>query len=287
MMNKRARETAVRPERRHGVPKSKDTQTQRIARNAPFDSAPSALRSGPTVLLGLVIASVILFSACKRTDPQAEAAAAAAKTAATEDAARQSAAAFDDAVSKQNWALAKAQADVLLAQYPDTEAARRVRAQFDEVKAKADAMREQTRMASLWSYNSETVEGGQQLSASIYAKEDIDTDGSGAKPVRLIFRDHPSWGKSAYLVLQAGDFDCYSGCRVPVTLDDKPAKNLPASRPKTDEAIAMFIDDERALWRMTKDAKVMRIEFPTKAVGRKTAVFEVGGLDRSKLASWD
>ena len=239
------------------------------------------------MILALAVCGAILLPACKRSDPQAEAAAAAAKTAAAEDAARQSAAAFDDAVSKQNWPLAKAQGDVLLAQYPDTEAARRVRAQFDEVKAKADAMREQTRMASLWSYNSETVEGGQQLSASIYAKEDIDTDGSGAKPVRLIFRDHPSWGKSAYLVLQAGDFDCYGGCRVPVTLDDKPAKTLPASRPKTDEAIAMFIDDERALWRMTKGAKVMRIEFPTKAVGKKTAVFEVGGLDRDKLPGWD
>ena len=122
------------------------------------------------MILALAVCGAILLPACKRSDPQAEAAAAAAKTAAAEDAARQSAAAFDDAVSQQNWPLAKAQADVLLAQYPDTEAARRVRAQFDEVKAKADAMREQTRMASLWSYNSETVEGGQQLSASIYAK---------------------------------------------------------------------------------------------------------------------
>lgn len=233
------------------------------------------------------IATITLTSACKRSDPQAEANAAAAQAAATEDAAQQSAKAFDDAVSKENWSLAKAQADVLLAQYPGTEAAKRVQAQFDDVKAKAEAMREQTRMASLWSYNSETVKGGQQLSASIYAKEDIDTDGTGPRQVRLIFRDHPSWGKSAYLVLQAGDFDCYGGCRVPVTLDDKAPKTLPASRPKTDEAIAMFIDDERGLWRMTKGAKVMRIEFPTKAMGKKTAVFEVGGLDRTKLSGWD
>lgn len=246
------------------------------------------MKSRPSLILtACAIACALALPACKRADPQAEAAAAAAKTAAAEDAAKQSAAAFDDAVSKQNWSLAKAQADVLMAQYPDSEAAKRVKVQYDEVKAKADTAREQMRMASLWSYNSETVSGGQQLSASIYAKEDIDTDGTGPRQVRLIFRDHPSWGKSAYLVLQAGDFDCYRGCRVPVTLDDKPARNLPASRPKTDEAIAMFIDDERALWRMTKDAKVMRIEFPTKAVGKKTAVFEVGGLDRAKLPGWD
>jgi hypothetical protein len=31
----------------------------------------------------------------------------------------------------------------------------------------------------------------------------------------------------------------------------------------------------------------MRIEFPAKAVGRKIALFEVGGLDRGKLPGWD
>lgn len=243
--------------------------------------------AGRAVLLALAISGPAVLAGCKRSDPQAEAAAAAAQAAAAEEAAKQSAAGFDDAVAKENWPLAKAQADVLLAQYPGTETARRVQAQFDEVKAKADAAREQARMAALWAYQSVPANGGEQLSAAIYARDDIDTDGSGPKPVRLIFRDHPEWGRSAYLTLQAGDFDCYGGCRVQITVDDKPAKSMAASRPDTDEAIAMFIEDERALWRMTKDAKTMRIEFPTKAVGKKTAVFEVGGLDRSRLPGWD
>jgi len=231
--------------------------------------------------------SAFLLPACTRNDPQAEAAAAQAQAAAAEQAAQQSVAAFEDAVAKQNWSLAKAQADVLLARSPDTEAAKSVRAKYDDVKAKADAAREQMRTAALWSYNIETVAGGQQLSASIYAKDTIDTDGTGAKQVRLIFRDHPEWGDSAYLTLQAGDFDCYGGCRVQVTIDDQPAKAMAASRPKTDEAIAMFIEDERALWRMIQDAKRMKIEFPTKSVGKKTALFEVGGLDRGKLLGWN
>ncbi len=238
-----------------------------------------------------VLLSCALFAfgatACKRSDPQAEAAAAAAQAAAAEEAAKQSAAAFDDAVAKENWPLAKAQADVLLAQYPNTEAAKRVEAQFDEVKAKADAAREQARMAALWAYQSVPAAGGEQLSAAIYARDDVDTDGSGPNRVRLIFRDHPEWGRSAYLTLQAGDFDCYGGCKVQVTVDDKPAKAMAASRPKTDEAIAMFIEDERALWRMTGGARTMKIEFPTKAVGKKIAVFEVGGLERDKLPGWD
>jgi hypothetical protein len=62
---------------------------------------------------------------------------------------------------------------------------------------------------------------------------------------------------------------------------------MAASRPKTDEAIAMFIEDERALWRLAKDAKVLAVEFPVKAGGTRTAVFEVGGLDPSKLPKWN
>ena len=233
----------------------------------------------------LSLALLAALSGCDRKQRMAEQAA--AQAAIAEDAAKQAEAAFDAAVAQQNWQLAKAQADVLLAQYPQSQAAARVRTQFDAVAGKAEAAREQSRTAALWSYNREPVKGGTQLSASIYARDEIDVDGSGTKPVRLIFRDHPSWGKSAYLVLQTGDFDCYGGCRVKVAVDDAAPKAMAASRPKTDEAIAMFIEDERGLWRMTKGAKVMKIEFPTKAVGRKTAVFEVGGLDRTQLPGWD
>ena len=235
-------------------------------------------------LLIALFATMLVPAACKRTDPQAGVA---ARQAASEQAAGDAAIAFDAAVAQQNWALAKAQGEVLLAQYPGTAAAQRVRPQLDAVKAKSEGAREQSRTAALWSYNAEPVKGGTQLSASIYAKDYVDVDGSGAKPVRLIFRDHPSWGKSSYLVLQAGDFNCYAGCKVKVTVDDAAPKAMAAARPKTDEAIAMFIEDERALWRLTGDAKVVRIEFPVKPTGTRTAEFEVGGLDRAKLPAWN
>lgn len=232
-----------------------------------------------------VVIAMGVSSGCHRQQHQAEQAA--AQAAAGEEAAKQGATAFDDAVSKQNWTLAKAQADVLIRQYPGTQAAQRVQSQFDAVKAKADAVRESSRTAALWSYNREPVKGGTQLSAAIDAKDDVDVDGSGAKPVRLIFRDHPSWGRSAYLVLQAGDFNCYGGCKVKVKLDDAPPRSMAGLRPKTDEAIAMFIENERALWRMTKGAKLMTIEFPVKDGGTRTAVFEVAGLDRTQLPNWN
>ena len=242
--------------------------------------------------LALATALLVAVALAGGNRQQQRAEQAAAQAAATEDAAKRGESAFDDAVAKANWPLAKAQADVLMQNYPQSQAAARVRAQYDDVKARAEAEREQARTAALWTYNRVAVAGkgkagGTQLSASIYAKDDVDVDGSGAKPVQLIFRDHPAWGRSAYLVLQAGDFNCYGGCKLKVRVDDAPAKTMAGSRPKTDEAIAMFIEDERRLWRMTKDAKQLSIEFPVKSGGTRTAVFEVGGLDRSQMPGWD
>ena len=238
--------------------------------------------------LPLAAAAVLVLGLAACQDREAQAAAQAqAQAAANAQAAAQNERDFEAAVAAENWALAKAQADVLLARYPDTEAATRVRGKFDEVKARGEEVREQARTAALWAYNSEAVEGGQQLSAAIYARDSIDTDGSGAKRVRLIFRDHPSWGRSSYLVLQAGDFDCYGSCRVKVSVDDAAPRRMAANRPRTDEAIAMFIDDERALWRAIDGAKTLTIEFPVKAGGTRTAVFEVAGLDRGRLPAWN
>lgn len=234
----------------------------------------------------LLAAATVSVSGCGDR-AAGEAARAAAQAAANEKAAREYADGFDAAAAAENWTLAKAQGDVLFARFPDTKEAARIRPRYEEAKAKAADAREASRVAALWSYQTENVKGGQQLSAAIYSKDPVDTDGSGANPVRLIFRDHPSWGKSSYLVLQAGDFKCYGGCKVKVKIDDAAPKSMAALRPDTDEATAMFINDERALWRMTKGAKTLSVEFPVKAGGTRTAVFEVAGLDRTKLPGWD
>ena len=237
-------------------------------------------------LLVPVLLGVFALSAC--TDREAAAAAqAAARAAAAEQQAQEAEQGFDKAVAEENWALAKAQGDVLFMRWPDTEAAARVRARFDEVADRANAERESARTAALWSYQGIAVKGGEQRSAAIDAREAVDTDGSGARRVQLIFRDHPEWGRSSYLVLQAGDFDCYRGCRVSVAIDGDAPRRMAASRPDTDEAIAMFIEDERALWKLLDGAKTLSIEFPVKAGGTRTADFEVGGLDRARMPGWD
>ena len=234
----------------------------------------------------LAIAAALLLVACKGEDPQAAAQAAAAQAAAEEQKAEAMAKQFEDAVAAQNWHLAKGYGEVLQIDHPTSAAAARIQPLLGEVKAKAEAEAQKRRLAALWSYGDEEAKGGRQLSAAIYSQEPLDTDGSGAHPVRLVFRDHPSWGRSAYLVLEAGDFDCYKGCRLKVVADGK-TLTLPGSRPKTDEAIAMFIEDYRGLWKQMRKAQVLEIEFPVKAGGTRTAVFEVGGLDGSQMPGWD
>ena len=238
------------------------------------------------VRLALMRAAAGARAACG--DPEAEAQARAeAQAAVAEREASEAEAGLNPAVADENWALAKAHADVLLARWPDTETAGRVRDQFDDVKAQADAIREADRTARLWTYNVQEVKGGQQRSAQIHSKEAAEIGGVRGQ-VQLIFRDHPDWGRSSYLVLPGGDFAraCYRACRVTVTIDDGEPQRMAANRPDTDEAIAMFIDDNRALWRAVDGAKQLMIEFPLETDGSHTAEFEVAGLDRARLP-WD
>lgn len=167
--------------------------------------------------------------------------------------------------------------------------AQRAAAEAEEARARAEAAakREAGRLADLWTYQ-ETAPGKMhQVTASIRSVDDVETDGSGARPVRLIFRDHDSWGRSSYLVIEKGDFDCYGKCTVQVTVDDAPPKPMAGRRPPTDEAIAMFVNDWQTLWSLTRGAKRIQIEFPVKAGGTRTAGFDVAGLDGSRMPGWD
>src|SRR5690606_32446930 len=202
--------------------------------------SPAAPRRVALLAASLSVAMVVL-AACQDPAAQAEARAA-AQAQANEAAAEQAAADFEAAYAAEHWVLAGAQGDVLLARWPDTAAAERIRPLHEEARAKGNAAREDARLEALWAYNTEPVKGGNQLSAAIFSREGVDSDGSGKKPVRLIFRDHPDWGRSSYLVMQAGDFDCYGACRVSVAVDDAAPVRMAANRPDTDEAIAMFID---------------------------------------------
>lgn len=166
-------------------------------------------------------------------------------------------------------------------------AARRAAAAADaRAREETTARLEAQRLAGLWRYQDATVGGGAQVTASIFATDGVDADGRGARPVQLVFRDHEKWGRSGYLVLQAGDFACRPRCTVGVIADARPPERMAAWRPDTDEAIAMFIRDAAALWRLTAAASRLSIEFPVTAGGTRTASFEVVALDETKMPGW-
>ncbi|MEK0267925.1 hypothetical protein ACYX79_02120 [Stenotrophomonas rhizophila] len=236
----------------------------------------------------LVAACAFALAACSNPEAerQAQEAAAAAAKAQQEEKAEGVAKQYDMAVASQDWERARIHGGSLLDQYKDTDVAARIEPGYAEVKAKAEAARETRRLQALWQYNKIPIgTKGIQASAQIYSKERVDVDGSGAKPVQLVFRDHPEWKRHAYLVLQAGDFRCPK-CQVKVTVDDGKPVSMAAWRPDTDEAIAMFITDQKALWNLARKAKVISIEFPVKAGGTRTAVFETGGVDASQMPQW-
>ncbi|BCT92011.1 hypothetical protein LYSHEL_10350 [Lysobacter helvus] len=236
--------------------------------------------------LPLFIAIALLAACGPKEDPQAAAQAAAAQQAQAEQAAEAQAKQFDEAFAKEDWKAARGYGDILELDHPQSAAAKRIHDKLLEAKTRIAAQDEQRRMAALWAYQTQPAKGGNQVSAALYSKDEVDTDGKGKHPVRLIFRDHPEWGRSAYLVLEAGDFNCYAGCKVKVRVDDEAPKTFTGDRPKTDEAIAMFIKNEGALWRLAKTAKNLTIEFPVKAGGTRTAVFVTGGVDATKMPKW-
>jgi hypothetical protein len=227
----------------------------------------------------------LVLAGCGDREAEQKAAAAAQAAKREQDAAKL-AAEYEKARTAQNWNMARIHGTALLDQYPGTPAADGIKASFEEIRQRAQAEQEQRRLAALWNYAQAQAGKGVQRSAMINSKDGVDVDGSGKKPVQLIFRDHPEWKRSAYLVLQSGDFRCTGGCTLKVKIDGV-AKTYPGYRPDTDEAIAMFIRNENALWKALRKAKTFEIEFPVKAGGTRTAVYEVGGLDGEQMPGWD
>ena len=139
-------------------------------------------------------------------------------------------------------------------------------------------------MSQLWTYNTELLEGGNENvvhTAAIYASKDPNDINNNDSPVRLVLRRHPKWGRSLYLVLDHGQFDCAPGCKVPVQFDDEPAKMMSSSKSEQNKQ-AMFIDDEETI----RDAldKIRVVTVKTSVDGRPRALsFEVGGFDRAQL----
>ncbi len=232
----------------------------------------------------LVPLAILLLSACGPSAKQLAEQKAANEQMQAEAAANAQARNYVQARDAGQYDLAQAYARQLLHDAPDSVAAKEVRATLDDTNVKADELRDKRRLRALWSYNTELLDGGGDnnvvYSASIYATKDPNFNGDQV-PVRLVMRRHPQWGRSAYLVLDHGEFDCPPGCKVSVQFDDKPPMMMASSKSDQNRQ-AMFIDDEKTL----RDAldQVRVITFQTHVDGRpRTLSFEVGGFDRAQL----
>jgi hypothetical protein len=186
---------------------------------------------------------------------------------------------YDQARAAGQYELAQAYGNQLLHDAPGTVAAREVQATIADTGIKVDEARDKRRLEKLWSYNVEMMEGGGDgvvRSAAIYATHDADN-----APVRLVLRAHPKWGRSVYLVLDSGEFDCPPGCEVAVKFDDAPPRQFKATK-STENKQAMFIDDEKAIRENLDKIRVITVAASVGGKPRNLS-FEVGGFDRVQL----
>ena len=167
----------------------------------------------------------------------------------------------------------------ILATYPKTAAAAQVQKTIDDVNAKSKQKLETQRLSRLWAYNTVPEAGGTQYSAAIASKEAL----PGNARIRLVLRQHPTWGQSVYLLLDNATFDCSKGCAtLPVAFDGAPAQRMKATIPPTGEP-ALFIDDDKAFIAKLEKSKQVAIDVTVKNIGPKTETFEIAGYDPSKM----
>jgi hypothetical protein len=174
----------------------------------------------------------------------------------------------------------------VVAKFPDSAAAAKINETLAEVTAKAKEDAETHRLARLWGYTVTPVKGGTQYAGSIENTPPLSPPGltgKDAKHVHLILRQHPEWGQTVYLILDNEKFNCKSGCAtLPVSFDGEPAKPWKATIPPTGEP-ALFIDDDRAFIARVLKTRKVAIDVVLAGEGKKTLVFETGGLDISHL----
>lgn len=189
---------------------------------------------------------------------------------------------YDQARAAEQWDLALSYANELQRTAPDSVPAHEVQATLTDTSTHADEVRDKRRLAALWAYNIEPINyGADGVVVSAYIYSDRKSDPPGTPAVRLVLRRHPQWGRSAYLVLDKGEFDCVPGCKVAVQFDDQPARDFAATKSLQNRS-ALFIDDEAAIRGALDKIRVVSIDT---RVGDAPRVlrFEVGGFDRVQL----
>lgn len=193
---------------------------------------------------------------------------------------------FETARREQNWEVAETYADQLRDKYPDSEAAAKLAPQLDAVRAGAEAAREQRRLRELWDYQAVPRGKGEQRTATLYSRTAEIGEGEPAlvPDAQLVLRDHPDWGRSAYLLLAQSRFRCGPPCTMTIAFDDAPALAYAGKQADSGKGPALFIEDDERFVAALAAAKRVRIQLPKGSGSASSLTFEVGGFDPARYA---
>jgi len=233
----------------------------------------------PRQSIPLILSAAMLAACSGGSSPPPSSAPAAPPVAANEAQAAKEAALYEQMRESGSWDVALTLGNEVVTKFAGTQAAAQVQQTLGDVRAKGEAQANQKRLARLWIYTATPEAGGTQYAAAIASRNAL----GGSAKVRLVLRQHPKWGQSVYLLLDAAKFDCHKGCAtLPVSFDGAPAQRMKATVPPTGEP-ALFIDDDKAFIARLEKSQTVAVTATIKDLGEKTMEFEVGGYDPAKL----
>ena len=233
----------------------------------------------PRQSIPLILSTAMLAACSGGSSPPPSSAPAAPPVAANEAQAAKEAALYEQMRESGSWDVALTLGNEVVTKFAGTQAAAQVQQTLGDVRAKGEAQANQKRLARLWIYTATPEAGGTQYAAAIASRNAL----GGSAKVRLVLRQHPKWGQSVYLLLDAATFDCHKGCAtLPVSFDGAPAQRMKATVPPTGEP-ALFIDDDKAFIARLQKSQTVAVTATIKDLGEKTMEFEVGGYDPAKL----
>ena len=193
-------------------------------------------------------------------------------------------AAFDNARKEQNWEGAEAHADSLRSEFPDSEAAARLMPNLDAVRKEASQQRDVRRLRDLWDYQAVPKGKGKQRTATIYSRTPVVEEGQFAiqPDAQLVLRDHPDWGRSAYLLFAQSSFRCGPPCRMEISFDGGDKQSFSGKQADSGKGPALFIEDDARFMKLMSAVREVRVQLPKGSGSATSLVFEVAGFDAAR-----
>ena len=230
-------------------------------------------------LLILALSVIWLISACGPSEAERQA----AYIAQQEQLATPMFALYNEAKQQENWQLAQTRANVIVRQAPESQAAKTVLRETDDIASRAQKQKELNRLNELWHYLSQNVEGQTtpQRTADIYNSPFQGKERQDKKTqARLILRKHPQWGESAYLVIESGTWSCGRPCVLNIQFDDHKAQKYRGTVSSTGTEPAIFIDDDQRFIQQLVQSAQIQIRGESDAT--PPLLFEVAGFEQKR-----